>query len=363
MKKRLAASVLSLALALSMTVPGWAADPLYTDGAASPGTEQAEAENPEHKIDHLKDSVLYYGCIKQMVRDESGKLIRLVMESEAYGSYIINLPKGVAWVDSGNRTRFDPSVLELGEGLYIFHGLISASSLPPQSTAIAVVRNVPQDTASAHYHVISGVEALEGGAFRIETDQGGLLLSADSSTERSQYADGAAFSLEGLKPGDRIMAWYGAVQETYPAQAHAQYLMLLPAEQSQAIPSKPKEGDALTLVLNGKTFSQHGRYEKDTAMIPVAAVAEALGYQVTYTPKGLGALVTVESEQFQVRLDIGGTAIVGVTKAADAVGMTAPQEYGKAPYIVNPGTTWAPARLFEMLGRTVTLNGKTLSID
>lgn len=43
--------------------------------------------------------------------------------------------------------------------------------------------------------------------------------------------------------------------------------------------------------------------------------------------------------------------------------MTAPMKYGAAPRIEAPGTTWAPAQLFEMLGRTVTLDGDTLSIQ
>ena len=70
----------------------------------------------------------------------------------------------------------------------------------------------------------------------------------------------------------------------------------------------------------------------------------------------------MESEAFQVQLTIGSNLIVGVTRIPDAVGMTAPQDYGKAPYIVEPGTTWAPAQLFEMLGKTVSLDGTHLTI-
>ena len=77
---------------------------------------------------------------------------------------------------------------------------------------------------------------------------------------------------------------------------------------------------------------------------------------------GAADQVLVESEAFQVQLTIGSNLIVGVTRIPDAVGMTAPQDYGKAPYIVEPGTTWAPAQLFEMLGKTVSLDGTHLTI-
>jgi len=45
-----------------------------------------------------------------------------------------------------------------------------------------------------------------------------------------------------------------------------------------------------------------GSYENGAAMMPVAAAAQALGYEVTYTPgkDGAPALVTVESETFRV---------------------------------------------------------------
>ena len=64
--------------------------------------------------------------------------------------------------------------------------------------------------------------------------------------------------------------------------------------------------------------------------------------------------VTVESDTFAVHLTEGVDSVYGVTKLEDAVGMTAPQSYGAAPYIEVPGTTWAPVDLFEMLGVTVT---------
>ena len=107
-----------------------------------------------------------------------------------------------------------------------------------------------------------------------------------------------------------------------------------------------------------------GRYESGVAMVPVAAVAQALGLDVTYTPNtDEGALVTVESDQFRVSLYLDRQIITGVTKIEGAVGATGPLDYGKAPYVVAPGTPWAPAEIFKMLGRTVTLEGTNLIIE
>ena len=359
MKRKLTACMLAAALSVSLAVPALA---LETASAES-GTPQVSAPT-EGNNKAKKHSVLYYGKVAEIGKDEAGNITRLVMESEAYGDYIMNVSRDVVWIDSGNKTASDPVTLKVGEGIYVFHSPVSTYSIPPQSPALAIVRNIPQDISSAHYQVVESVEKLSDGSVRIVTDQGGLHITADANTGLSRYVDNKAFDLDELKAGDRIMAWYEAVLESYPAQTHAQHLMLLPAASTKSEPEavEPEEGAQLTMELDGKVPNMVGRYEKGTAMVPVAAVAQALGFQVTYTPKGHSALVTVESDSFQVRLDIGNPSITGVTKIPDAVGMTAPQNYGKAPYIVDPSTTWAPAELFEMLGKTVTLEGTNLII-
>ena len=359
MKRKLTACMLAGVLSLSLAVPALASETTAGSSAPAAGTSQGE------KKASVGHSMIYYGKVAESRRDAQGKMTQLVMESEAYGDYIMNLSDQVVWIDSGNHTASDPSTLKVGEGIYVFHSPVSTYSIPPQSPALAVVRNIPQDISCAHYHVVEQVERQEDGTLRILTDQGGLYVSVDEQTGLSRYDDGETFDPAQLKAGDRVMAWYEAVLESYPAQTHARHLMLLPetgsAETQEA--SQPAEGARLTMELDGKVPNMVGRYEKGTAMVPVAAVAQALGFQVTYTPKGHTALVTVESDNFQVRLDIGSPTIYGVTKIPDAVGMTAPQNYGKAPYIVDPGTTWAPAELFEMLGKTVTLEGTNLVIQ
>ena len=79
-------------------------------------------------------------------------------------------------------------------------------------------------------------------------------------------------------------------------------------------------------------------------MMPVAAAAQALGYEVTYTPgkDGAPALVTVESETFRVNPTIGQEQITGVTKIEGAAGMTSPMKYGAAPRIERPARLGLP---------------------
>ena len=366
------AVLLSLALLSALALPVLAAEPdtpavelpvVEQPVEALPGeTPSAADEGPaQGEQSALPHSELYYGTVTAIGRDEAGAPVHLVLTSVAYGDYVMNLSADTVWVDCASKAPSDPSTLKEGESVYVFHSPVSTRSLPPQSAAYAVVRNIPQDSVGAHYHVVEQTEKLTDGSVRIITDRGGLYLSADGKTALSRYDEDAAPALDQVQEGDRIMAWYEAVAESYPARAYVKTLMVLPGR-DETIPRLPAEGESLNISLEGRVIQPTGRYERGTAVIPVAAVAQALGYEVTYTPRPEGALVTVESDSFQVRLDMGTGLISGVTKLAGAVGMTGPQDYGVTPYIVAPGTTWAPARLFELLGRTVTLEGNLLTI-
>ena len=309
----------------------------------------------------MTDSALYYGTVSAISTEEDGTISRLTMESEAHGQYVMNLSPDTVWVDAGNKTAADPSTVKVGDRLYLYHSHVSTRSLPPQSAAFAVVVNVPQDMGAPHYHVVNNVVSQEDGSVKFSVDNGGLILSVSVDAGLSAY-EGDAPALADIQAGDRIMAWYDIVLTSYPGQSGASHIMLLPAK-AEDLP-KPEEGAQLTMELDGKVPNMVGRYESGVAMVPVAAVAQALGLDVTYTPNtDEGALVTVESDQFRVSLYLDRQIITGVTKIEGAVGATGPLDYGKAPYVVAPGTTWAPAEIFKMLGRTVTLEGTNLIIE
>lgn len=174
----------------------------------------------------LPDSVLYYGKVESVSHDEDGEVTALHLSSDRYGEYVMRISEDTVWIDSGNRTASDPATLKEGEGLYVFHSPVSTRSMPPQSAAFAIVRNIPQDASCARYHKVEAVEEKDG-TLRITTDNGGLYLLADQETSLSSYAGAAPAGLSDIKAGSHIMAWYGPVALSYPGQAHADHIMAL----------------------------------------------------------------------------------------------------------------------------------------
>lgn len=232
MNKKLPVLILTGALACAVFSPALAAEkaPALTPPAAY-----------VEEVQTLPNSVLYYGTLKEIVRDEDGFIFQLYMDSEQFGEYVMNISEQTAWIDSANHTAADPAALQEGQSLYVFHSPIATLSLPPQSAAFAVVTNLPMDAQSAQLHKVEEV-SLQDGQLQITTDNGELYITADQNTVVSAYGSDAAAALEDVQPGRQVIAWYSAVAQSYPGQAYTTHLMLLPeaeqtVEDSEAIGS------------------------------------------------------------------------------------------------------------------------------
>ena len=218
MKRTLSALLVSGALLCAAALPAMAAE---SAGAAQTDSALTQEET-------MPDSVSYYGQVQEIVRDENGTITSLWLTSERYGEYVMNISPETVWIDSGNYSASDPSTLEVGESVYVYHSPVSTRSLPPQSAAYAVVRNFPQDVSAAKYLEVEAVTQNEDGSITITTDNGGLWLTVEQDASVTTYA-GEEASLDRVQVGDHVMAWYEIVLLSYPGQAGTDHLMILPA--------------------------------------------------------------------------------------------------------------------------------------
>lgn len=94
-------------------------------------------------------------------------------------------------------------------------------------------------------------------------------------------------------------------------------------------------------------------------MIPLRAVAEALGYKVEWNNEDRSAELT--NKQFGMKIFIGRDSYARYTTMTDTVGMTAPQTFGAAPELVN-SVTFVPAKAFELLYYVVEENSSDMGV-
>lgn len=201
--------ILSLALALALCC----------------GLMPAAFAADENEVKPLPESTLYFGTIEKILTDNDGNMTALRLPSERYGEYVMNLSDETVWIDSGNKTVSDKSTLAEGESVYIFHSTVSASSMPPQSRAFAIVRNVPQDAGSAHYMKIDSVEEKDG-VVTVTGNNGTKSFTIYDKTTYSPYLTKNIVTLRNLQAGSRIMVWYAFSMNG--AEQKARHIMLLP---------------------------------------------------------------------------------------------------------------------------------------
>lgn len=330
MNRKLMSLILGGALACSLVLPAQAAQ--KPDGDPS---ETPPAETPVS----LPDSVLYYGQVDGISRGENGDPTALRMSSDQYGEYVMILSEDTVWIDSGNRTASDPADLEEGERLYVFHSPVSTRSMPPQSAAFAVVRNVPQDVSCAHYHEVEAVEEQDG-TFRITTDNGGLILLADGETSLCAYKGEPPAGSGEIKAGTYIMAWYGPVALSYPGQAHASCIMLL----EKADEALPLTRSALAVMLHAAQGSPVVNYAMDFSDVAQdAPYAEAIrwaaseGIMSGYGDGKVGPDDPVTREQLAVIL----WRQAGSPMLMDYPGLRAYSDVGDIARFAQPALAWA----------------------
>lgn len=263
------------------------------------------------------------------------------------------------------------SDIKEGDKIYAYYSKAMTRSLPPQSACELILVGVGENTP-ASLHEVGTVSTNEEGMTEVLTADGSMIIRMDDKTTYAPYKTKNIVTKADLTEGTRFLAWYDIVAMSYPGQAYTQKVVILPAAATEETATETQatreteqtapETTELTIVAGGKTLEVKGEMKDGIAVVPVRAAAEALGCTISYEQKDGKEYVTVENDTRSMTLEIGTDNYVSTTKIEDAVGMTAPAQYGVAPYIVD-GTTYAAADLFKALvGFDVVTEAGTVTI-
>lgn len=88
-------------------------------------------------------------------------------------------------------------------------------------------------------------------------------------------------------------------------------------------------------------------------MVPLRAVAETLGYKVSWDNTEKAA--KLDNGKYGMTLTIGSDSYARYSTVEGMVGVTAPQTFGAVPELVN-SVTYVPAGAFQLLGYAVEVN-------
>ena len=369
-KKQILAMGLSAVLACSSVA--FAADLATAETTAPAADNTAATETTTTAVPQVKESFRTGSMATVSKINMDGETVSSILVKTTDEQEIqLNLSADTLIVNNETGAAAALSDIKEGDKIYAYYSKAMTRSLPPQSACELILVGVGENTP-ASLHEVGTVSTNEEGMTEVLTADGSMIIRMDDKTTYAPYKTKNIVTKADLTEGTRFLAWYDIVAMSYPGQAYTQKVVILPAAATEETATETQatreteqtapETTELTIVAGGKTLEVKGEMKDGVAVVPVRAAAEALGCTVSYEQKDGKEYVTVENDTRSMTLEIGTDSYVSTTKIEDAVGMTAPAQYGVAPYIVD-GTTYAAADLFKALvGFDVVTGAGTVTI-
>lgn len=369
-KKQILAMGLSAVLACSSVA--FAADLAAAETTTPVADNTAATETTTTAVPQVKESFRTGSMATVSKINMDGETVSSILVKTTDEQDIqLNLSADTLIVNNETGAAAALSDIKEGDKIYAYYSKAMTLSLPPQSACELILVGVGENTP-ASLHEVGTVSTNEEGMTEVLTADGSMIIRMDDKTTYAPYKTKNIVTKADLTEGTRFLAWYDIVAMSYPGQAYTQKVVILPAATTEETATETQaareteqtaaETTELTIVAGGKTLEVKGEMKDGVAVVPVRAAAEALGCTVSYEQKDGKEYVTVENDTRSMTLEIGTDNYVSTTKIEDAVGMTAPTQYGVAPYIVD-GTTYAAADLFKALvGFDVVTEAGTVTI-
>ena len=292
MKKRILQCLSLLLCAALLAVPAAAAE--TSDEAAAPvrpGPVQVWGT-----LTWLDDGGLY---VENSSGDET--LDKVILHGES-----------IICLDAVTGDPMDIQDLEDGDTIYAWVGPAMTLSMPPHATAILILGNIPADYAVPQFYEIVSVTPQAMAAIYPPPAMTWTEVTATDGTTLT-ITDGAALApyltrnivrLEDLIPGTRILVWSDA-------QGEPEKVLVFPYEYRGYV-SVAEDG---TVSVNGSVVSRKAKTTDGGALLPVRAVAEALGMSVRWDAQ-LGAVVSYGDGQERPEGVTSGTLMTAVPGGA-----------------------------------------------
>ena len=369
-KKQILAMGLSAVLACSSVA--FAADLAAAETTAPAADNTAATETTTTAVPQVKESFRTGSMATVSKINMDGETVSSILAKTTDEQEIqLNLSADTLIVNNETGAAAALSDIKEGDKIYAYYSKAMTRSLPPQSACELILVGVGENTP-ASLHEVGTVSTNEEGMTEVLTADGSMIIRMDDKTTYAPYKTKNIVTKADLTEGTRFLAWYDIVAMSYPGQAYTQKVVILPAAATEETATETQatreteqtaaETTELTIVAGGKTLEVKGEMKDGVAVVPVRAAAEALGCKVSYEQKDGKEYVTIENDTRSMTLEIGTDNYVSTSKIEDAVGMTAPAQYGVAPYIVD-GTTYAAADLFKALvGFDVVTEAGTVTI-
>lgn len=256
--------------------------------------------------------------------EEGRVLLENDNESSAWQRIILNVNEDTVILDAVTGEVKTADDLKTGDTLYAYAGPAMTRSLPPIANAAVVLCNIPADFGVPIYAEVQQVLPGEDGKVSVLMT-GDIILHLSEETELLQgpgFTCGNTF-LSDIRPGTRLLSWYSMVMESYPSQAVPSKVLVFPS----AYAGYTDMSDGGNITVNGEQLGAAAYEANGVLMVPVRALAEALGCEVAWDPDRPDTVSVTRDGQPLYSFQAGGDAatlegdmVVGLRAASAAKG-------------------------------------------
>lgn len=274
---------------------------------------------------------------------------------------VIVLNTGVETLFINAKSGIPSSLKDIKEGdqVYVTYSAAMTRSLPPQSSAIAVVTGIEKDQTIPRFMTIKEIVSSTKDQVRFLNTDGDMIVTLVKENPISPFKTKQIVTIGDLNPGGQVFVWYDIVLESYPGQTTAKKTVVVNVGEDTVVnvtPSKMTiDGKAIDLG-KLKIVEKNGKW-----MVPFKAVTKALGFKLSWNTKTMAA--SIDNGIVKTEVTVGQD--VYYKASSKAIGLTAPMGYGASPEIIG-GALYVPVDLFKLLysnDNAVKVVGDTIQIQ
>lgn len=235
------------------------------------------------------------------VRQQNGSFLITSGDQDSINNQVVvHVPENTPCVDAVTGLPMDMTKFKDGDTLYTWVGPAMTMSLPPQTSAVVVVGNIPADYRVPEFYEITGVDqtvsiAIYPAPARTEVNlpvAGGETLKLPVSAQYTPWLTRQLVTVDDLVPGSQILVWRDK-------DSQVEKVLLFPYSYRGTLTKTVTSRGTIQVCVNG-TFDGDKypnavqaackKLSDGTALVPLRAVAEAVGCGVAWV-SGQGAVV------------------------------------------------------------------------
>lgn len=341
MKKQLTVAALCVAMVLSSASA-------YADPQATTGVVE----------DIVAPTSVGMNAIIKEIKTVDGKTSILVKntEKDSIEEVLLHISEETIILDNATGLPGSINELKVDQKIFVHHSAAMTMSLPPQTQCFAILTNLEENKAIGKLIEVNKILEKTEEQVKVLTNDKQFILTFLKENSIVPYRTKQIESIQNIEAGSKMMVWFDVMALSMPAQATVDRAVVLPREVNPVTAVD-------RLKINGKDIDLGDKkvlVEKDQVMVPVRLVAETLGFQVGWDTATQS--ITLDNGTVKTSLTVGVDRYYKAS--SQAIGLTAPFQYGVAPMVVEE-TTYVPVEMFNLLfsNDVVSIDGNQVVIN